>query len=262
MLASARVFYGACPLCHSKAGIDEVFVDADCTLHPLYSAALPRTMSWKRCATCTHVFTDGYFTDEALAVVFGKTNQNQKVGHDIEGQRMVSARIVERVLPFQHKGNWLDIGFGNGSLLFTADEFGFSCAGVELRRDNVAQLNAMGIEAHCIDIEILDQPGRYSVISMCDVLEHMPYPVPALKAVHRLLKDDGVLFLSMPNMDSVVWNAMNGASTNPYWGELEHYHNFGRRRLFELLRENGLEPVKFGLSERYRACMEVVAEKV
>ena len=253
--------YPACPLCNGTDGIDKVFVSADCTRHPLYNPALPARMTWRRCEACAHIFTDGYFSDEALAVVFAKTHDNQRVGFDIEGQRMVSARIVERVLPFQHRGNWLDIGFGNGSLLFTADEFGFSCAGVDLRSDNVNRLQAMGFDAHCSEIETLDQPGRYSVISMCDVLEHMPYPVAALQAVHRLLKDDGVVLLSMPNIDSVAWNAMNEAQTNPYWAEIEHYHNFGRRRLFDILRDNGLEPVKFGLSERYRACMEVVAEK-
>ena len=48
---------------------------------------------------------------------------------------------------------------------------------------------------------------------------------------------------------------------NPYWAEIEHCHNFSRSRLYALLREMGFEPVRYGISERYRACMEVIARK-
>ena len=59
------------------------------------------------------------------------------VGYQIEEQRYISARIIEKVLPFKSDGIWLDVGFGNGSLLFTADEFGFEPIGVDLRKDGV-----------------------------------------------------------------------------------------------------------------------------
>jgi protein O-GlcNAc transferase len=98
-----------------------------------------------------------------------------------------------------------------------------------------------------------------SVISMADVLEHIPFPRPALETAHRLLKPRGVLFLSMPNIESFVWLALDEAGTNPYWGELEHYHNFGRTRLYTLLRETGFSPVHYTISHRYRAGMEVIA---
>ena len=42
---------------------------------------------------------------------------------------------------------------------------------------------------------------------------------------------------------------------------MEHYHNFDRAGLYALLRECGFSPVYYGVSERYRACMEVAAIK-
>jgi 2-polyprenyl-3-methyl-5-hydroxy-6-metoxy-1,4-benzoquinol methylase len=96
---------------------------------------------------------------------------------------------------------------------------------------------------------------------MADVLEHMPYPKAGLKAAHRLLRPGGVLFVSMPNMDSMVWRALDASGSNPYWGEIEHYHNFTRQRLYALLDEQGFSPVHYDISERYRCCMEVIAEK-
>lgn len=216
-------------------------------------------MRWCRCAGCGHVFTEGYFTDEALDLIFGKTHDHQSVGNNAERQRLVSARMVERVASYVADGHWLDVGFGDGSLLFTAEEWGFTSVGLDLRQGNVEALRGLGIESHCLDVERLDQPGRFAVISMADVLEHMPYPSVGLTAAHKLLRPGGALFVSMPNMDSVVWRLLDQARTNPYWGEIEHYHNFGRRRLYALLAEHGFRAVRYSVSERYRVCMEIIA---
>ncbi|HZH52843.1 MAG TPA: class I SAM-dependent methyltransferase [Microvirga sp.] len=252
-----RIAYRSCPLCES---VDiPVLVKADCSRHPLYKAPLSSVMQWHRCDTCKHVFTSGYFTPEALSIVFGGTHENQRVGHDFERQRHVSGRMVQQVARHVPDGDWLDVGFGNGSLIFTADEFGFTAVGIDLRVDNVEGLKRAGFEAHCVDMTELDMPGRFSVISMADVLEHIPFPKEALSAARRLLRPGGVLFLSMPNMGAFAWRALDSARANPYWGELEHYHNFTRDRLYLLLEEHGFTPREYGISERYRVCMEVIA---
>ena len=80
-------------------------------------------------------------------------------------------------------------------------------------------------------------------------------------ATRRLLAPGGALFLSMPNMDTMVWRLLHANKVNPYWGEIEHYHNFTRKRLYALLEEQGFQPVEYHASERYRVCMEVIAIK-
>lgn len=254
-----RIFYEGCPLC--SGGETSPLITADCSRHPLYQPALSPVMQWLKCDRCGHVFTNGYFTEAAANIIFSRTNEGQRVGVDCEKWRYISARMIEKILPYANDGCWLDVGFGNGSLLFTAEEYGFTPAGLDLRKENVAAMQARGVEAHCMDILDLAQPGRYRVVSMADVLEHIPYPIPALKAAHTLLQDGGIIFLSMPNIDSMLWRILSDARINPYWGEIEHYHNFGRKRLYQLLLDNGFEPVRYGVSERYRACMEVVARK-
>jgi 2-polyprenyl-3-methyl-5-hydroxy-6-metoxy-1,4-benzoquinol methylase len=169
--------------------------------------------------------------------------------------------MVERGARHVSGGRWLDVGFGNGSLLFAAEEWGFTPVGLDLRKDNVAVLRSLGYEAHCLPIEAHEGDQRYSVVSMADVLEHMPFPKTGLVAAQRLLVSGGALFLSMPNMDMMLWRLLHANKVNPYWGEIEHYHNFSRKRLYALLDEHGFEPVEYGVSERYRACMEVVAVK-
>ena len=220
-------------------------------------------MAWMKCARCEHVFTEGYFTKDALGVIFADVQEVQQVGHDFVGRRLVSARMIEKILPYASDGAWLDVGFGNGSLLFTAEEFGFTPVGIDLRMSNVEAMNAAGIEAYCRDITELHQSDVFRVISMADVLEHMPFPAEGLKAARRLLCDGGVILLSMPNMDCLEWKVMDAQELGScyYWSELEHYHNFTRRRLWSLLREHGFEPLRYGVSERYGISMEVVARK-
>jgi 2-polyprenyl-3-methyl-5-hydroxy-6-metoxy-1,4-benzoquinol methylase len=258
-MSKARILYDACPLCASKKFAE--VKRADCTKHALYTPLIGTVMVWNQCAACTHIFAQGYFTDEAAAAVFSKTHDNQKTGFDLEHQRPISAHMVEKVLPYVQSGEWLDVGFGNASLLFTAQEYGFTPVGIDLRQENVEGLKQLGIEAHGTDFLRLDHPQRYSVISMADVLEHMPYPKMGLNNAHTIMKKGGVLLISMPNADCMLWKALDMANANPYWQEIEHYHNFGRARLYALLRECGFEPVRYGISERYRACMEVVARK-
>jgi protein O-GlcNAc transferase len=147
---------------------------------------------------CGHVFTDGYFDANAASIGFATTQPNQTVGSDMERQRPVSARIVARVARRMPEGRWLAVGSGNGSLLFTAEEWGFTPAGLDLRVANVRALKQLGYEAHCLPIEVLDHNACYSVISMADLLEHMPFPKPGLAAAHRLLRPEAMLFFSMP----------------------------------------------------------------
>ncbi len=253
----SRIGYECCPLC---GNLDvRVARNADCSGHALYRPGIPPNMTWLQCAACSHVFTDGYFGDAALAFLFGRTHAGQTVGHDMERQRAVSSRMVEWIAQHAAGGDWLDVGFGNGSLLFTAEEFGFRPVGVDLRKANVEALRRLGYEAYCMNLADLALAERFSVVSMADVLEHMPYPKAGLDAAHRLLKSNGVLFLSMPNVDNMVWRLLDANKVNPYWGEIEHYHNFSRKRLYALLETHGFRAIKYRVSERYRVCMEVLA---
>jgi SAM-dependent methyltransferase len=258
-----RILFDACPLCNSQN--TQTLRNADCSRHPLYNPVISPTIAWVRCVDCEHVFTDGYFTPEVTDIIFGRTNDAQRPGANFEQQRSVSAGIVQKVARHINGGAiggpWLDVGFGAGSLLFTAEEWGFAPVGLDLRASSVDAMRRLGIEVHCTDIAAFNYSQAFSVVSMADVLEHMPFPKHGLVAASRLMKRDGVLFVSMPNYNCAAWRLADSAAVNPYWGELEHYHNFSRARLYRLLDEMGFEPVHYGISERYRLCMEVIATK-
>ncbi len=136
--------FKSCPLCEQSQM--ERYKDGDCSAHPLYDQNIPSKMRWLKCVNCGHVFTDGYFNSASSAIIFSKTNLHQQPGQDFENQRFISARVVEKVSRFTSPGSWLDVGFGNASLLFTAMEWGYQPVGLDLRSSSVNTLQRMGIE--------------------------------------------------------------------------------------------------------------------
>lgn len=262
-----RIKYSGCPLCDS-ADI-RPYTTVDCTINDRWQEPLEPVINWVDCGSCGHIFTEGYYTDEALEIVFERTYETQRVGVDIESNRYLSAKMVDKVvakLGMPDDRLWLDVGFGNGALLMAAYEYGFEPFGIDLRKQNVDELTELGCPAYHGTLESaiheVDFPKKPTVISMADVLEHVPFPHELLQQARTLMESDGLLLISMPNADAPLWRHWNSINDNPYWPEIEHYHNFTRERLYALLDKCGFTAVHYGISERYRCCMEVLAQPV
>ena len=256
-----RISYKACPLCGEEAIVD--LFEADCSGHPLYRPGLPSTIAWCRCHRCSHIFADGYFNQAAHDLLFSISLPDQVPGYDAENQRSVWAPVVERVTHFagEPAGRWMDVGFGNGSLIFTAGEWGYDTLGIDLRPASIERMRELGYETRCCDIGDIHEPGTFQVISLADVIEHLPFPATAIAHAANLLRPDGILFVSTPNFDTAAWKTMDALQNNCYWVELEHFHCFNRARLYSLLREHGFEPLHYAVGSRYRSGMDVVARK-
>ena len=254
-----RILYRSCPLCDSI----EIFngPQGDCSKHDSYNQNLNPTIQWMDCLDCEHQFASGYYSNDTLNSILSKTVKKQTVGYEIERQRNISSKIIDKVIPFKSDGIWLDVGFGNGSLIFTAEEYGFEVIGVDLRHENVDKMKKLGYEAYCDLVENLKFKRKLSVVSMMDVLEHIPDPKQVLSFLNKNMSKDACLLLSMPNKQNILWKLLTLQSENPYFGELEHYHNFSRTSLYYLLESCGFTPVSYGVSERYRCCMEIIATK-
>lgn len=266
-----KILYESCPLCNSR---NFAFLkSANALQHPLYSPPLPDSIRWMHCTECSHVFTDGFWDSEGLEILFQKTHEIQDVRKaNQEVLRVVNARVVQSLisegingvrlrLPSKSNGpTWLDVGFGSGSLLFTAEEFGYDVSGIDLRAQNVIDACEMDLDATCCSIEEFAglHPDYFNIVSLADVLEHVPFPKTMLRAANDLLKQGGLLFVSCPNSDTVVWKALDMVNQNPYWFEIEHHHCFSRHRIYSLLEECGFEVLKYGVSERYRSAMEII----
>jgi 2-polyprenyl-3-methyl-5-hydroxy-6-metoxy-1,4-benzoquinol methylase len=165
--------------------------------------------------------------------------------------------MIERVRPWMSGDRWVDVGVGNGALLFAAAEYGMEAIGIDLRERALAPIRQFGYDVRLCDAMDFDYAGA-AAVSLADLLEHVPDP----RALLRKIKADApkaAVFISCPTMDCISWKYLEAAGKNMYWTEPEHYHNFTRRSLMKLLGESGYFPRYYGASTRYASCMEVIA---
>lgn len=109
-----------------------------------------------------------------------------------------------RKINAQHDTSILDIGCGNGELLFRLKEIGFSdLTGADpfLGED----IRVPGINIFKNDVYGLS--GKYDFIMMNHAFEHMDEPEAVLKKAHDLLADKGCLMIRVPVSDAYCWRA-------------------------------------------------------
>jgi 2-polyprenyl-3-methyl-5-hydroxy-6-metoxy-1,4-benzoquinol methylase len=104
-------------------------------------------------------------------------------------------------------GKWLDVGCGAGRLLQEASRWNnWQLVGLEPIAEVAHHTSEkLNITVHPFPFEQLDETenSKFDIITMMDVLEHLPLPTHSLNHVSNLLKDDGVFIFSIPNYHSI-----------------------------------------------------------
>lgn len=99
-------------------------------------------------------------------------------------------------------GNLLDVGCFSGIFLSSAKKRGFECTGVEPNVDACLHVRkAQGLEVVNGSLESARfESDRFHVVSIQDVIEHVPDPLRELREIFRILRPGGWLVLSTPNI--------------------------------------------------------------
>lgn len=96
--------------------------------------------------------------------------------------------------------NLLDIGSGMGLFLYKAKKKGFNVKGLELSDYAVNFSLKQGLSAENNSIYGATLPNNfYNIVSMKEVIEHLPDPKKALQIIYSTLKPKGVLFITTGN---------------------------------------------------------------
>jgi len=115
--------------------------------------------------------------------------------------------LLEKILARGENLAVLDLGFGAGLLARRVRPACRYLAGVELDPEAAKEGAPFFDEPLTGDLlEEVRRPWRepFDVIVAGDVLEHLPRPEVLLDALRRLLKPDGVLLLSLPNVANIT----------------------------------------------------------
>ena len=141
----------------------------------------------------------------------------------------------------------LDIGCSSGLFLDAARAAGFAVEGAELSRDTAAFAHThFGLDVHAGDWRDAGYAdGSFDVVTLFDVVEHLPDPLGELAAIRRLLKPGGLLLQSTPNIDGLFPRlSYRLATVLDYWPHPEpphHLFQFSHRTLGELTERAGYE---------------------
>jgi 2-polyprenyl-3-methyl-5-hydroxy-6-metoxy-1,4-benzoquinol methylase len=136
----------------------------------------------------------------------------------------------------------LDVGAGFGHFLSLAMR-DYDATGLEVSTTAVAWgRERLQVNNHAASIYDLPSElrGPYDVVTSWDVIEHVPDPLAALRAMRAVMRPGGILFLSTPDAGSAVARAMG-----PRWHYLDpvqHIVLFGRQNLSRLLEQAGFKP--------------------
>lgn len=124
---------------------------------------------------------------------WGKIKQEQQLMHK---------RRFNFLSQFLQGEKILDVGSGLGEFLSYAQQTKrWQCFGTEVSRYAVEFVKKeFGITLSLGQLPDLRYPDKYfDAVTFWHVLEHLPYPSKIIKEVRRILKDQGYLFIAVPN---------------------------------------------------------------
>jgi len=166
--------------------------------------------------------------------------------------------IVLNLLEKHEKGKVLDIGCGDGLISsLIANATGAKVYGVDISREAVSKAMKNGIIAKVMNVDEDEFPfekDSFDAVFCGDLLEHLYDTEKLLENVRQILKPNGYLIISVPNiaswynrgflllgfMPTWIESSLKTYTGNPVIKEgVGHIHAFTKRSLTELLRLKG-----------------------
>ncbi|MFE0027370.1 class I SAM-dependent methyltransferase [Amycolatopsis sp. NPDC059021] len=223
----------ACALCggqdydvHWSLPIGKVLACRACSLVRMVD---PRTGRAVRVA-----YDENYYRRDAAGATVGYPDYFGAEAPARRANAAVFARLVTTVLP--GVGDALDIGCGGGYLVNALAERGVDATGVDGSAFAVERARALSrgrFARLMIQDAAFERLGRYSMVTIMDVIEHLTDPVAALAAAARRVTTGGVLMLLTPRYGGRLLAGQGAAYVH---FNTDHVHYFTRETL-----ENAIE---------------------
>ena len=161
----------------------------------------------------------------------------------LELDRAKFGEILDELEPYRGDGRLLDVGTSIGLFLKLAVERGWHGLGTEFGRRALAYAREeLGLDVSDRPLAELGlEPGSLDVVTVLSVLEHTNQPRQMLREVAALLKPGGVIYLIVPNVDSLACRILRERAAT--FDGRNHLIYFSPRTLREMLRREGFDAV-------------------
>ncbi len=212
-----------CPVCGSR------------NFHFLFKK---QGFGYNRCSDCSHIFVGPRISSLVQRGLSRELESQESENEYLEIQKIYAAHICDFVRSHSTGSRLLDIGFGHGYLMQLSRAFGFEVYGIDSSSALVERLRPLfGNRLHEATIGIDKIPwSGFDVVVMSHVLEHLGDLPGVLSDVLRCLNPGGLLYVAVPDMDSVQFRIFgkNLDIINP----LVHFQYFAERSLSFLLKNH------------------------
>lgn len=157
-------------------------------------------------------------------------------------EQKVNVNFINRYKP---SGKLLDVGCGPGNFISLMQQKGYDVYGIEISKDAKGMIpNALKNRVYEGNLEDLDFPANsFDVVTMLQSLEHMHNLDKIMQNTRRILKPDGILYISVPNA-----HFFESFLFGPYYFNLDiprHLYFFTKKTLSKFLIRNGFGGIVF-----------------
>jgi 2-polyprenyl-3-methyl-5-hydroxy-6-metoxy-1,4-benzoquinol methylase len=160
-------------------------------------------------------------------------------------QDRIAVRHLAETLRGAKGGRLLDVGCSIGQFAARAKAAGFAATGLEMNESSADFARGhYGLEvAEGTIHEAPQEAGSLDVLTMFDVIEHVPDPLGDLRKAYDLLAPGGKIVLSTPNIDGLFPKlSLPLAKKLDYWPHPEppyHLYQFSAKTLGAMLKKAG-----------------------
>lgn len=162
-----------------------------------------------RCRKCGAVFLGSVWGANQVSEYYRGYYKTRAIEYDPLTENRYHA-ILDRLEQLRPVGRLLDVGCGTGHFLSVAEARGWQAVGLEVSKSALEFLERIrterGFKFSVVGGDLV-QAGfpfkSFDAVTLFEVIEHLNDPVATLREVHRVLKDDGILYLTTPNFDSL-----------------------------------------------------------
>lgn len=214
-----------CPVCGCKDGTDIFSKEGGV---------------YVKCNNCSMIFLNPVFRDVYLNEYYNNNHavQAEVVGEDMPFYTGIYTRGLDLLrLCGVSSGRLLDMGCSSGIFLDIAREYGYSTYGVELNRSEFAIAREKRHKVYNEGIEDCKFEGKFDVITLWDVFEHLKDGSRFLQLFRKLLAPDGFVFIQTPSPASLAARIMR-EQCNMFDG-LEHVNLYTPDTITRLADLNG-----------------------
>ena len=163
-----------------------------------------------RCSGCGLVYVNPRLKAELIVKGYAE-GEDPRFVSQARGRELTFERCMKRIMRRARKpGVLLDVGTAGGSFLSVAQRFGWTVDGVEPSRwlcDWAREHYGLSIRCGTLEQQRL-RSASYDLVSLWDVLEHIPEPGETLTECRRILRPGGLLVVNYPDIGSMAARVM------------------------------------------------------